>query len=161
MRRLRGLVTWQVAGPIAAYMLVALLVALYFGLFVALKNGQERALDSRAAATRRIDMLQSEIYTLQARLRHTQVRDAQERGRLEDAIKALAAQIRQMGGQPVTTGGAQPSGTGETPPAPHPSPTGQPSGHPTAIPTATPQPSASPSPTCLHVPAIDRRICVS
>lgn len=140
MRRLKALISWPVATPILAYIASALIVASVVGAFVAAHDATDARNRTAAAAARRIDQLQAQIAYLQTRLRQTSTRDAAERGRLEDAIQALAEQIRQAGGEPVTTGEPSPSPSSQRSPSP------RPSHSPTPKPTHTPSPS--PSPTC-------------
>lgn len=144
-RRLRAVFTWQVAGPIIAYVLAALLTVSVVEAFV----GQHDALTARAqtaaAASRRIDLLQAQINGLQRVLRHRTASDARERGRLEVAVRALAQQIRQMGGTPVVEPDSEPQPTSQA----RPTPTMQPSSHPTPRPT---HPSPKPSPTVTPSP---------
>lgn len=56
-----------------------------------------QAIDSRAASSRRIDLLQAQIEALRARLE----RQATEAGQLREQIAALSEQVRQLGGRPV------------------------------------------------------------
>lgn len=148
LRRLRGLATWQVAGPIVAYALTAMFVATVVQAFVARQQAYDSQQASRAAAVRRIDLLQHQINDLQDRLRHVKTTDARQRGRMQDAIAALAEQIRQLGGQPVTDGGPSSTSTRPSPAATGPPPRPQPTGHPHhPQPTHTPPPPPSPSPS--------------
>jgi len=151
---MKRLVTWSAAGPVLAYLLSALLVLSVVDAFVIAHDAIDTRNRTAAAASRRIDQLQHEISYLQTRLRNTAARDGRERGRLEDAIQALATQIRQAGGQPVTTG---------QPPAPTPGPsrTASPQPHPQRSPSPRPTSTPSPSPTCtVTVSAANHSLCI-
>ena len=109
-----------------------------------------------AAASRRIDLLNTEIQQLQARIAAGQ----DERGQLAAAVNALRAQIEQLGGRPV----ASPAPTTvfvtirqEPQASSQPSPTPRPSPKPTSHPTSSPSPRPSPSPTCRPLPIIGCR----
>lgn len=102
MRRLRWLTSWAVATPILAYIAAALLV----GFGVALVRAEQHAADSlrdvRAAATRRIDMLEAERRRLEHQLSVVERRRAAERAQLEDEIRTLTRQLRRLGVTPAT-----------------------------------------------------------
>lgn len=151
MRRLKALFSWPVATPILAYIASALIVVSVVGAFVAAHDATDARNRTAAAASRRIDQLQGQIERLQTRLRNTSTRDARERGRLEDAIQALAEQIRQSGGTPVTTGESESANSN--------SPTPRPSNSPTPSRSPTPHPSPTPAATCIHIPLHD--ICLT
>lgn len=107
--------------------------------------------DSRAAATRRIDMLQG-VVNAQA----GQIADnARELGRLSAAQDALIEQLRQNGLAPVVQPAPTPRPAKTTEPArPRPASNPRPSPTPTrSSPKPTPKPSPSPSPT-------PRQLCV-
>lgn len=98
-----------------------------------------------AAASRRIDLLNTEISELQAAI--AQGRD--QRGQLATAVAALSAQVRQLHAVPVVIVSPDSSVTiiytnPTASPAPRPSPTA----------TRTVRPRPSPSPTCTRFPVV-------
>lgn len=103
---------------------------------------QEQQTAQRAAASRRVDLLQREI----ARLADRAVLAAEERGQLREVVDSLSAQVRQLGGTPVATAPPASSSPGLGFPTAEPDPTPTPSR--SARPTASPTPRPSPTPTC-------------
>lgn len=155
--RLRRLFSWSAAGPVLAYLASMLVVIAVVGAFVDAHDATDARNKTAAAAARRIDKMQTEIDSLQTRLRNLSTRDAQERGRLEDAIQALVSQLREAHLEPVTTGQPQASASATSP---RPRQSRSPSPKPQPSRTPTPHPSPSPSPTCVHVTPLHRSICV-
>lgn len=100
------------------------------------------AVAARQAATRRIDLLNSQIGQLQAAIAAGQ----DQRGQLATAVQALQAQVRQLGGQPVVIITPSPVPAGSSSPAPHPT------GSPRPSPTRTAKPRPTPTPTCTRLP---------
>jgi len=136
--------TFVVATGFLSLMLVGFIVV------ASLQRAHEatQSADQRGrAASRRIDLLNTEIKELQAEI----AAGRDERGQLAASVAALAAQIRQLGGQPVvmvtpgTTIIVRPSA------APTPTPGRSTAPRPTAHPTATRTPSPSPSPSCTRL----------
>lgn len=114
-----------------------------------------QAIDTRQAATRRIDLLARQVGELQA-----------ERGQLATSVAALAEQVRRLGGDPIVmspaisstarpvateaprTGPSSPStGVSSARPGTSRRPSRDP--RPRSRPTASPGPSPSPQPPCL------------
>lgn len=158
MRRIKALFSREVAIVVIGYLLAALLALSFADAFLARQEAVNSLATARQNAIKRIDQLQTEIDNLQTRLRLTSVRDAQERGRLEDAIQALVTQLRQAHLEPVTTGRS------ESPTPRHsnsPTPRAAPSPTPARTPHPSPSPSPSPSPTCIKVNPIHKTVCVA
>lgn len=133
---------------VATVFLILLLIG-----FVTVTNIQQahdatlNAIAARKAATRRIDLLNTQIAQLQAGIAAGQ----DQRGQLATAVAALQAQVRQLGGQPVIVVTYRPS------PAPAPAssrPTATPAPHPQPTPTRTHTPRPTPSPTCTRLPIV-------
>lgn len=145
--------TFAVAGAFVTLLLVGYIV---FSAFQAAHDATEAANRRGAAATRRIDRLNTTIGQLQAEI----AAGRDERGQLAAAVAALTTQIRQLGGSPVlslspsaVTRYATPSSTVVSPAAsPRTSTTPRP--HPTA--TSTPSPTATPTPglVCRTLPVL-------
>lgn len=143
---MRRILTWPVAGPLLGYLLVALVVAFVLFAFVARQQAIDDRKDEQRKAQQQISQLQSKIDHLQTRYRLTVAHDSRERGRLEETITALAAQIRQLGGRPLvmTSGASASPSTTAHPPSHHPRPSRSPS--PSPHPTHSPSPTPSPRP---------------
>lgn len=123
--------------------------------FDALKLANRQQSDARAAATRRIDLLQQEIAGLRS--------DAQANGgrisELLTEVTALQEQVRQMGGRPVVTEQAATTATTTTVrtsptttttrPAASPAPIGPPATTTTTRPP--PPPTTTSTTTCVTV----------
>lgn len=132
----------------AALFALLLTGAVVGGLAFILNEREQTQRDSRAAATRRIDLLQG-VVNAQA----GQIADnARQLGRLSAAQDALIAQLRQNGLAPVVTvtPRATPTKTSEPKPRSNPKPAPTRS---SPSPRPHPAPSPSPSPT-------PRRLCV-
>lgn len=97
----------------------------------------------RAAATRRIDLLTTELRRLQALAQD----NSRTNGEQAEAIAALTEQIKQLGGRPVVTGPSQ----DPVPNAPA-SPGGAPSTELNVLPSPQVSPSASPPPSTRSSP---------
>lgn len=150
-RRLLEVFDWRtfaVAGVFAAVLLVGFLV---YSAFAAAHDATDAANRRGAAATRRIDLLNSEIQQLQQQI----AKGADQRGQLAAVVAALAQQVRQLGGTPVATATTVvtvvPAPRPSTPsPSPRPTATRKPRPHPKPHHTPTP----SPSPTCTRLVGI-------
>lgn len=157
---------------LCAVVLASALVGLVFFLVVdgaqARQDGVDQAqaqarqaIDTRQAASRRIDRLADDLAALQT-----------QNGQLTTTVQALAEQVRQMGGSPVATLPARPAAreaprtgpaagarmTATSSPTPRRSPPA--TRPPTATRSPSPAPSRSPSPTCLLAPITGCRLPV-
>jgi type II secretory pathway pseudopilin PulG len=103
----------------------------------------DQAIDSRQAATRRIDLLQAQLDGLEREIQTGQ----DERGRLATSVEALSEQVRQMGGRPVVTTSPHATPTSSRAPGARPAP----SSGPRPTPRPTPRPSPSPRACVLGV----------
>jgi len=135
MRRLAVWLSWPSLGPVIALVIGLLIAAGVADAFVSRQQAVDSLNQARAKASARIDQLLHQIDRLQNRV----AENAQERGRLEEAIKILAQQVRRMGGEPVVTYRVTAT------PTPQRSP--QPSSHRPASPRPSPRPSPSHSPS--------------
>jgi hypothetical protein len=114
---------------------------------VAAKSATDTANKRAAAASRRIDLLNSEIQQLQALI--AQGRD--ERGQLAAAVAALRVQVQQLGGTPVS---GTPSPTSTVTVIIRPTAGPRPTASGTAAPTPSPTPSPSPGGVCRLLPVL-------
>lgn len=139
--------TFLVAGAFVTLLLVGYLMV---GAVQGAHDANTTANVRGQAASRRIDGLQQTIADQAQTISDLKARDAKRAA--EQA--ALAAQIRQMGGQPVVTPQPAPTVYVVRPPSPSGSPaaSSSPSDRPTATRSPTPRPSTSP--TCRPVPII-------
>lgn len=148
-RRRRRLADWRM---VAAFGWV-LLVLLVFYAVISAGKARDQAFTSlqtsRAAATRRIDLLTAQIQ----RLQESADRNGSLIGQLQAQIEALRQQLIKAGITPVVpapsrTSSSSSSSSGPRP-APSPTSTSHPSPRPRPSPTRTPSPS--PSPTCVLI----------
>lgn len=166
MRRLIGwFADWRnglmLVGTIVAAALLSLLVVVVIdsinarkSALDALQSVNERAADTRRAATRRIDLQQARIEELEGWVQTS----GQAIGELSTTVSALTEQVRQMGGEPVvsprppTTSTPQPRPstppTTAAPAAPNPAPSPPPTAPPSA-PRPEPEPEPDPGGVCL------------
>ena len=124
--------------------LTALLFVTVVNAMVRADRAEEARNRTAASATRRIDMLNGRIVTLNTQA----VENGERLGALALEVGALAEQIRQMGGRPVTLSAPRAtarSGVGGSSNSSSPTPTPEPSPTTTA-PPADPGPRPEPAP---------------
>lgn len=90
-----------VVSMVVLVVLAATLTAAVVDSIASRRSTERILLDQRAAASRRVDLLQQRIEDLQAQVEGQSVEVGQARTR----IAVLEEQIRQLGGQPVTNRG--------------------------------------------------------
>ena len=97
---------WVVAGlaMAIAVALTATLTAAVVDSIAARRDTHTQLIETRDAYNRRIDLLQDDIAVLTGKV----AAQAVEVGRARQSIAVLERQIRQLGGQPVTTTGGSP-----------------------------------------------------
>lgn len=148
-RRLLEVFDWRTFAVAGGFLLLILIGYLLFGAFQAAHDATASADLRGKAATRRIDLLNSQIQQLQAEI--AAGRDRQ--GQLTATVAALAEQVRQMGGRPVAS-----SVVVTLAPAPARTVTAAPSASARPRPTPRPSPSSTPtprpSPTCTRLPIV-------
>jgi hypothetical protein len=139
--------TFAVAGAFLTLLLVGFLVVSSIQAARDATDAQNRA---RVAASRRIDLLNTEITRLQGEI----AAGRDQRGQLALAVAALSAQVRDLGGQPIVTV----TTVNRSNPQPAPAPTASRSAAPRATSSPRPRPSRtpapSPTPTCRALPVI-------
>lgn len=137
--------TFAVAGFFAAFLIVGWVV---FSAFQAAHDATVSADRRGKAASRRVDMLNSEIQQLERQI----VAGQDERGQLAAKVDALSEQVRQLGGRPVVAVTVSPEP--ELEPTPPPMASSRPSSTPAPHPTRTVRPTPRPSPTCTRLPIL-------
>lgn len=141
-------------GAVVAATLTALLTVTVLDSVAARHDAVSSLQTARLLTTRRVDKLNHEIAALSGQ----NATAARQRGRLLEEVRALSAQLREMGATPIV---APRTSTAPAPSAAPPPSSGQQSGHPTTRPSRSPSrhPSPRPTPTpkptpCLSIPVL-------
>lgn len=139
--------TFAVAGAFLTLLLVGYLVVSSIQAAHDATDAQNRA---RVAASRRIDLLNTEITRLQGEI----AAGRDQRGQLALAVAALSAQVRDLGGQPIVTVTTVNRSDPQSTSTPSPAASAAPQVTPTPRPRPSRTPAPSPSPTCRALPVI-------